>query len=171
MRPTDQVLGVDIKGVIRSLDSSDKAKPVAGIFIYRFNSPLTYFNSGYFKRRLLEQYARQKGDIKCVIIDAVPCFTHLDLSVMAMLADLDALFKKRGVRLELAGRKRQLLSWFEQTGMKSGNEGIYIRSDLYLALKVNQSKQAADEALQEHLLDAGQDKSEHHKVVLTHSQI
>ena len=88
-----------------------------------------------------------------------------------MLADLDALFKKRGVRLELAGRKRQLLSWFEQTGMKSGNEGIYIRSDLYLALKVNQSKQAADEALQEHGLDAGQDKSEHHKVVLTHSQI
>ena len=171
MRPTDQVLGVDINGVIRSLDSSDKSKPVAGIFIYRFNSPLTYFNSGYFKRRLLEQYARQKGDIKCVIIDAVPCFTHLDLSVMAMLADLDALFKKRGVRLELAGRKRQLLSWFEQTGMKSGNEGIYIRSDLYLALKVNQSKQAAEEALQEHGLDAGQDKYEQHKVVLTHSQI
>nr|WP_280925465.1 SulP family inorganic anion transporter [Shewanella holmiensis] len=171
MRPTDQILGVDIKGVIRSLDSSDKAKPVAGIFIYRFNSPLTYFNSGYFKRRLLEQYARQKGDIKCVIIDAVPCFTHLDLSVMAMLADLDGLFKKRGVRLELAGRKRQLLSWFEQTGMKSGNEGIYIRSDLYLALKVNQSKQAADDALLEQAEETDAGKLAQKQQVLTHSQI
>ncbi|MGZ9897772.1 SulP family inorganic anion transporter [Shewanella gaetbuli] len=144
MRPTDQILGVDAKGVIRSVDTSDKAQPVAGIFIYRFNSPLTYFNAAYFKRRILEQYAKQNGDIQCVIIDAVPCFTHLDLSVMAMLAELDAIFRKRGVRLELAGRKRQLRSWFDQTGIKSGNEGIYIRSDLYLALKMNQSQLASN---------------------------
>ncbi|WP_442961564.1 STAS domain-containing protein [Pseudoalteromonas sp. B160] len=96
---------------------------------------LTYFNAGYFKRRLLEQYARQKDDTQCVIIDAVPCFTHLDLSVMAMLADLDVIFKKRGIRLELAGRKRQLLSWFEIAGMTSGKDGIYVHSDLYIALQ------------------------------------
>ena len=171
MRPTDQVLGVDSKGIIRSLDSSDKAKPVPGIFIYRFNSPLTYFNSGYFKRRLLEQYAKQKGDINCIIIDAVPCFTHLDLSVMAMLADVDSLFKKRGIRLELAGRKRQLLSWFEQTGMKSGDSGIYIRSDLYLALKMNQSKQAADDAIQAQTEEHDTVQLEQKQQVLTHSQI
>ena len=142
MRPTDHILGVDINGVVRSLDASDKAKAVDGIFIYRFNSPLTYFNSSFFKRRLLEQYARQKDDIECVIIDAVPCFTHLDLSVMAMLADLETIFRKRGVRLELAGRKRQLLGWFEKADIKSGSDGIYVHSDLYLALRINQSKQA-----------------------------
>ena len=145
MRPTDHVLGVDINGVVRSLDASDKAKAVDGIFIYRFNSPLTYFNSSFFKRRLLEQYARQKDDIECVIIDAVPCFTHLDLSVMAMLADLETIFRKRGVRLELAGRKRQLLAWFVKAEIKSGNEGIYVHSDLYLALRINQSKQIVAE--------------------------
>ncbi len=137
MRPTDNILGVDVNGVVRSLDATDKAKAVQGVFIYRFNSPLTYFNASYFKRRLLEQYARQKDDTQCVIIDAVPCFTHLDLSVMAMLADLDVIFKKRDIRLELAGRKRQLLSWFDIAGMKSGKEGIYIHSDLYIALKRN----------------------------------
>lgn len=145
MRPSDQILGIDAKGIVRSIDASDKAKPVQGVFIYRFNSPLTYFNASYFKRRLLEQYARQKQDIDCVIIDAVPCFTHLDLSVMAMLADLDIIFRKRGVRLELAGRKRQLLSWFEKAGMKSGKEGIYVRSDLYLALTINQRKQITEQ--------------------------
>jgi len=142
MRPTDHILGVDVNGVVRSLDTSDKAKAVDGIFIYRFNSPLTYFNASFFKRRLLEQYARQKGDIQCVIIDAVPCFTHLDLSVMAMLDDLNTIFKKRGVRFELAGRKRQLLEWFKKAEIKSGNDGIYVHSDLYLALRINQSKQA-----------------------------
>ncbi|TWX55795.1 SulP family inorganic anion transporter [Colwellia hornerae] len=145
MRPTDHILGVDINGVVRSLDASDKAKAVDGIFIYRFNSPLTYFNSSFFKRRLLEQYARQKDDIECVIIDAVPCFTHLDLSVMAMLSDLEVIFRKRGVRLELAGRKRQLLAWFEKAEIKSGHEGIYVHSDLYLALRMNQKKQITEE--------------------------
>jgi high affinity sulfate transporter 1 len=148
MRPTDNILGVDINGVVRSLDTSDKAKAIDGVFIYRFNSPLTYFNSSFFKRRLLEQYARQKDGIECVIIDAVPCFTHLDLSVMAMLADLNTIFKKRGVRLELAGRKRQLLAWFKNTDIKSGSDGIYVHSDLYLALRINKSKQTADEETQ-----------------------
>lgn len=147
MRPTDNILGVDINGTVRSLDTSDKAKSIDGIFIYRFNSPLTYFNSSFFKRRLLEQYARQKGDIECVIIDAVPCFTHLDLSVMAMLADLDVIFRKRGVRLEIAGRKRQLLDWFKKADIKSGTEGIYVHSDLYLALRRNQSTQIVDEVI------------------------
>ncbi len=148
MRPTDNILGVDINGVVRSVDTSDKAKAIDGVFIYRFNSPLTYFNSSFFKRRLLEQYARQKDGVECVIIDAVPCFTHLDLSVMAMLADLNTIFKKRGVRLELAGRKRQLLAWFKNADIKSGSDGIYVHSDLYLALRINKSKQIADEEAQ-----------------------
>jgi high affinity sulfate transporter 1 len=159
MRPTDQILGVDVKGVVRSLDASDKAKAIQGIFIYRFNSPLTYFNAGYFKRRLLEQYARQKDDIEVVIIDAVPCFTHLDLSVMAMLTDLDVIFRKRGIRLELAGRKRQLRAWFDQAGIKSGSEGIYIHSDLYLALRINQSKQNKGESAPEAAIEDGEAKT------------
>jgi hypothetical protein len=59
---------------------------------------------------------------------------------MAMLADLDLIFKRRGIRLELAGRKRQLLAWFEKAEIKSGHEGICVHSDLYLALRINQSK-------------------------------
>ena len=148
MRPTDHILGVDINGVVRSLDTSDKAKAIDGIFIYRFNSPLTYFNSSYFKRRLLEQYARQKDAIECVIIDAVPCFTHLDLSVLAMLDDLNTIFRKRGVRLEVAGRKRQLLDWFKKAEIKSGSDGIYVHSDLYLALRRNQKTKVVEETTQ-----------------------
>jgi high affinity sulfate transporter 1 len=149
MRPTDQILGVDVKGVVRTLDTTDKSRAVKGLFIYRFNSPLTYFNASYFKRQLLTQYAKQEDDIRCVIIDAVPCLTHLDLSVMAMLADLEVIFRKRGIRLELAGRKRQLLAWFDKAGITSGHDGIYIRSDLYVALNKNRSSEVTTEAIEQ----------------------
>lgn len=55
----------------------------------------------------------------CVIIDAVASFTHLDLSVMAMLADLHGILKKRGIRLILAGRKRSLRHWCDLTGINT----------------------------------------------------
>ena len=145
MRPTDQMLGVNAKGVVRTLDSTDKAKAVE--IHYRFNSPLTYFNSSYFKRRLLEQYARQKDGVQCVIIDAVPCLTHFDLSVLTMLADLETIFRKRGVRLELAGRKRQLIAWFARAGITTGDEGIYIRSDVYAALRKNTTSSSGEQAI------------------------
>ncbi|NMH63689.1 SulP family inorganic anion transporter [Shewanella salipaludis] len=166
-RPTDQVLGLDAKGVIRSMDDTDKAKSIPGVFIYRFNSPLTYFNATYFKRRLLERFVRESEPVDCIIIDAVPSFTHLDLSVMAMLGDLQQLLKKRGVRLVMAGRKRQLLSWFEQAGLPTGEGGILVRPDLYLALKMNQAyKQALAEG-QAPLVQ----KIKEDELALTHSHL
>ena len=147
MRPTDQVLGLDDNGIIRSMDSTDKAKEVDGVFIYRFNSSLTYFNALYFKRRILKRLS-EEDKVTCIIIDAVPCFTHLDLSVMAMLSDLHALLKNRGIRLVLAGRKRQMLKWCELAGVSNSEGGVLIRSDLYLAIKMNQSyKQALAKGL------------------------
>ena len=75
MRPTDNILGVDVNGVVRSLDAKDKAKAVQGVFIYRFNSPLTYFNASYFKRRLLEQYASLAT--KAIDKHALHCFCFI----------------------------------------------------------------------------------------------
>ncbi len=136
MRPTDQLLGLDEKGTIRTIDDSGKASPIPGMMIYRFNSPLTYFNSPYFKRRVLD-HAESDKDITCVIVDAVPSFTHLDLSVMATLADVHEILRKRGIRLVLAGRKRRLRQWCELTGIKTGEGGLLLRADMYLAIKLS----------------------------------
>lgn len=137
MRPTDQVLGLDDNGIIRSMDSSDRTKSIPGVFIYRFNSPLTYFNAMYFKRRVLEQLLTEP-ETECLIVDGVPCFTHFDVSVMAMLDDLHRDLKKQGVRLVIAGRKRQMMKWCNLVGIPIAAGGILIRPDLYLALKMNQ---------------------------------
>ncbi|EHG1328971.1 SulP family inorganic anion transporter [Vibrio vulnificus] len=136
MRPSDQLLGLDEEGTIRTVDGTGKATPIPGMVIYRFNSPLTYFNAPYFKRRLLE-HAKHTKDVGCVVVDAVSSFTHLDLSVMATLADVHETLKKRGIRLILAGRKRRLRQWCELTGISTSEGGILLRADMYLAIKLS----------------------------------
>ncbi|HDY8053027.1 TPA: SulP family inorganic anion transporter [Vibrio vulnificus] len=136
MRPSDQLLGLDEEGTIRTVDGTGKATPIPGMVIYRFNSPLTYFNAPYFKRRLLEHTEHTK-DVGCVVVDAVSSFTHLDLSVMATLADVHETLKKRGIRLILAGRKRRLRQWCELTGISTSEGGILLRADMYLAIKLS----------------------------------
>jgi high affinity sulfate transporter 1 len=145
MRPSDQTLGLDEKGTIRTIDQSGKATQIPGLVIYRFNSPLTYFNAPYFKRRILFHTESAGADIGCVIIDAVASFTHLDLSVMAMLADVQTILKKRGIRLVLAGRKRSLKKWCELSGLPIGDGGMIIRADMYLAIKLSGCYQTAVE--------------------------
>ncbi|MCU8502137.1 SulP family inorganic anion transporter [Vibrio vulnificus] len=136
MRPSDQLLGLDEEGTIRTVDGTGKATPIPGMVIYRFNSPLTYFNAPYFKRRLLE-HAEHTKDVGCVVVDAVSSFTHLDLSVMATLTDVHETLKKRGIRLILAGRKRRLRQWCELTGISTSEGGILLRADMYLAIKLS----------------------------------
>ncbi|WP_241461027.1 SulP family inorganic anion transporter [Shewanella mangrovi] len=142
MRPDDQILGVNQKGILRSLGKGDKVKPIAGILIYRFNSPLTYFNAVYFKRRLLARIAQQEL-IETVIIDAVSCFSHLDLSVMAMIDELHKLLRKKGITLILAGRKRELLAWCEAAGVDVSDGDIIIRPDLTMAVRMLTNYKAA----------------------------
>ncbi|MBD0786190.1 SulP family inorganic anion transporter [Vibrio sp. Y2-5] len=143
MRPRDQVLGLDKKGTVRSIDPSGKATAIPGLIIYRFNSPLTYFNAPYFKRRLLELSEVSGSDVVCIVVDAVSSFTHLDLSVMAMLGDVQSILKKRGIRLVIAGRKRSLRKWCDLTGVPVGDGGVVLRADLYLAIKLSGCYQEA----------------------------
>ncbi|WP_217532574.1 SulP family inorganic anion transporter [Vibrio metschnikovii] len=145
MRPSDQCLGLDEDGTIRTMDESSKASAIPGLLLYRFNSPLTYFNAPYFKARLLEKIDQNQGELSCVVIDAVASFTHLDLSVMAVLAETQTLLKKRGIRLILAGRKRSLRQWCEAAGVPVGDGGLVLRADMYLAIKLTGCYQHAVE--------------------------
>ena len=54
---------------------------------------------------------------------------------MAVLDDIHGILKRKGMRLILAGRKRQLQKWCE-LGMSMGDGGITIRSDMYLRLEM-----------------------------------
>ncbi|MGL5947811.1 MAG: STAS domain-containing protein [Aeromonas sp.] len=97
---------------------------------------LTYFNAPYFKRRVLAQLVTAPHSPRSVVIDAVACFTHQDISVMSMLGDLDKTLRRRGVHLLLAGRQGQLGRWLKQAGIRCGEQGVRLSPDLYQALQL-----------------------------------
>jgi MFS superfamily sulfate permease-like transporter len=56
---------------------------------------------------------------KCLVVDAVACFTHQDISVMSMVGELHKELKRRGIHMVMAGRHGQMSQWFKQAGIGS----------------------------------------------------
>ncbi len=139
MRPTDQLMGMNGEGVVHTLGHNEEVKAITGVLIYRFNSPLTYFNAAYFKRRVLQLLTGEAHPPKCLIIDAVSCFTHQDISVMSMVGELHKELKRRGIHMVMAGRRGQMTHWLKQAGIRVGEEGILVYPDLYQALRMTRA--------------------------------
>lgn len=150
-RPKDQLLGVDESGRIHSI--SQNVQPISNIMIYRFNSPLTYFNIAYFKRRIISYIDESSDPISYVIVDAIPCFTYKDVSVLSGIDELVKSLKVRNVTLILSGRRKTLKNWFKQMNIKLDDEYIEFAYDLYFAVKLAQSKG--------HMDNKTDDESEH----------
>ncbi|WP_141673681.1 MULTISPECIES: SulP family inorganic anion transporter [unclassified Gilliamella] len=141
-RPKDQLLGVDASGRIHSI--SQGVKPINNTLIYRFNSPLTYFNIAYFKRRIISYIDEAKEPINYVIVDAIPCFTYKDVSVLSGIDELVRSLKVRNTMLILSGRRKTLKNWFKQMNIKLDNDHIDFAYDLYFAVRLVQSKEHMD---------------------------
>lgn len=145
-RPTESLLGADEEGRIHSLSSNKEVKPIENTIIYRFNSPLTYFNIAYFKRRINQLVENSDGlestEIKWVIIDAVSALTHSDVSVIAGLKELKKELNIKGIQILFAGRKTNLTQWLR---VKETNKDWLLFNDLYLAVRYVQSITQIDE--------------------------
>lgn len=141
-RPKDQLLGVDDDGRIHSLGKD--VKPVSNTIIYRFNSPLTYFNIAYFKRRIISYIDESEQPVNYVIVDAIPCFTYKDVSVLSGINELVNALKVRNVVLILSGRRKTLKNWFKQMNITPDHDYIEFTYDLYFAVKLVQSREHMD---------------------------
>nr|WP_249743674.1 SulP family inorganic anion transporter [Providencia rettgeri] len=140
-RPTDQLLGVDEHGMLHSMTSENDIQEVDGVLIYRFNSPLTYFNVNYFKERLNKHLDNQRKRPAWVIVDAAVSFTHNDVSVFSTLNDIVTSLKAKGVTLVLAGRRTSLNRWLEQNKINRSDDDLLVVPDIYFAIRLIQSKQ------------------------------
>ncbi|NIA72927.1 SulP family inorganic anion transporter [Providencia rettgeri] len=140
-RPTDQLLGVDEQGMLHSMAPENGIQQIDGVLIYRFNSPLTYFNVNYFKERLNKHIDNQLKRPAWVIVDAAVSFTHNDVSVFSALNDIVTSLKAKGVTLVLAGRRTSVKRWLEQNKISRSDDDLLVVPDIYFAIRLIQSKQ------------------------------
>lgn len=138
-RPTDQLLGIDDDGRIHSLN--DDVSALDNVIMYRFNSPLTYFNIAYFKKRLITLVDESPDKVNYIIVDTIPCFTYQDVSVLLGIEELVRALKIRNTVLILAGRRKTLKHWFKDMKIDMDKDYIEFAYDLYFAVKMVQSKE------------------------------
>jgi hypothetical protein len=82
-----------------------------------------------------------------VVIDAVACFTYSDISVLATISELKRDLKARQIKLILAGRKTELTRWFKDSRPTMKDDDLILVPDLYLALRLIQSKESMNEGV------------------------
>ena len=116
-RPKDEVLGaVDGLPGFHSIERHPDAKTFPGLTLYRFDGPLTFFNSDYFKQRAPGGRRRRRARTSVVGIDAIP-ISQIDITGLYALRDLRERLEARGTALILAGRKTEFLTWLREAGL------------------------------------------------------
>lgn len=134
-RPNDEILG-KVEGMhgLHSVDRHPGAQTFPGLVLYRFNSPITFFNSAFFKQRVVSIAKSAGPGLKWFVIDAIP-ISEMDVTglyaLRDALADLDAM----GIRLALAGRRTELLNWLAKAGILCPEHEEMIFPTLHQALR------------------------------------
>jgi MFS superfamily sulfate permease-like transporter len=84
--------------------------------MYRFGSPITFFNAAYFKQRVLAVVDAAGPGVRWVVIDLIP-ISHVDVTGIYAVRDLRKALQSRGATLMLAGRKTEYMDWLRECGL------------------------------------------------------
>jgi high affinity sulfate transporter 1 len=134
-RPRDEVLGtVDGLPGLHSIERHPDARTFPGLVLYRFDGPLTFFNSDYFKMRALAVAEAAGPELRWFVIDAIPV-SQIDMTGLYALRDLRVRLEARGASLLLAGRRAEFLAWFREAGLYRPEHETWILPTLRQALK------------------------------------
>jgi MFS superfamily sulfate permease-like transporter len=134
-RPSTEVLG-QVEGLpgFHSVERHRAATTFAGLALFRFNAPLTFFNADHFKQRALAAVDAAGPNLRWFVVDAIP-MSDIDISGLYALRDLREALEARGTKLILAGRRTEFLDWFREIGVYRGGHEEEIFPTLRQALK------------------------------------
>lgn len=97
----------DTRAMVRSVPGAGPEVDDSTL-IYRFDSALLFFNSGYFSQMLLKR-AGSKSDLKLIVIDAEP-MNIIDLTALGVLSELISDFERDGVKVVFTGANQSVKS-------------------------------------------------------------
>lgn len=115
-RPRDTILGrvPELPG-LHTLADYPEAQTWSGLVVYRFDGPITFFNSAHFRARALATAIAAGPGLRWFVLDAAP-ITSLDVTGMYAVRRLREELEAMGAQLFFAGRKTQLTRWAAETG-------------------------------------------------------
>ncbi|TDU83806.1 high affinity sulfate transporter 1 [Kribbella voronezhensis] len=126
-RPHDGILGI-APGVpgMHDIDDYPTARPVPGLVVYRYDSPLFFANAENFHRRALAAVDAAPGPVRWLLLNAE---ANIEIDITAIDA-LDALredLAQRGIVLALARVKQDLRNDLEAAGFldRLGRDNVF----------------------------------------------
>jgi sulfate permease, SulP family len=126
-RPYADVLGY-APGVpgMHSLDDYEKATPVRGLVVFRYDSPLFFANADDFVAQALKAVDEAEQPVEWFLLNA-EANTEVDLTAVDALEDLRGRLKQRGIRFAMARVKQDLYRRLEPSGFirNVGDENIF----------------------------------------------
>jgi len=144
-RPPCEVLG-EVEGHpgFHSIERHPDAKTIPGLCLFRFNSPIVFFNAPYFKREVLAAVAAAGPELRWLVLDAVPVTSH-DVTGRHVLRELERELTARGISIALAGRQTEIANWRRETGFdKLRPTSVRHYPTLRRAVRTLQKELAAD---------------------------
>lgn len=115
-RPRVEILG-KVPGYpgLHSLERHGKGKAIAGLLLFRFNAPITFFNAPYFKRELMRAVDEAEPGLRHVVIDLLPV-SDIDATGLLTVVEVISQLEARGISFSAAGRATEWRLWAERKG-------------------------------------------------------
>jgi high affinity sulfate transporter 1 len=115
-RPKIEVLG-KVSGLpgLHSIERHSEATTISGLILFRFNSPIVFFNAPYFKREIIAAAHAAGPALKWLVLDMLP-ITMIDATGLYTIDEVADALQERGVVLAAAGRQTEWRLWAESRG-------------------------------------------------------
>lgn len=112
--PNDAIMGVAKDGSIRDMSRPPKTKSIPGIVMYRFDAPLYFANSNYFRERVIQLINQSDAPVRWFLWDA-ETITAIDSTAGLMLLNLIRELRGKNVTFAVARLKGPIRSVVHHT--------------------------------------------------------
>ena len=134
-RPKIEILG-KVEGFpgFHSIERHPEAKTVPGLMLFRFNSPIVFFNAPYFKRQVVATVKAAGPALKWFVLDMVP-ISMIDATGLYTAEEVAETLRQQGVILAAAGRQTEWRLWAESRQRQPSDRKIAMYPNMEEALE------------------------------------
>ena len=135
LRPKVEILGrVEGFAGFHSIERHPEAKTVPGLMLFRFNSPIVFFNAPYFKRQVVATVKAAGPALKWFVLDMIP-ISMIDATGLYTAEEVAETLRQQGVILAAAGRQTEWRLWAESRQRQPGDRKIPMFPNMEEALE------------------------------------